>query len=186
MNDQAILDMYNLRSETAITATQAQYGAYCHSIAFRILNNTQDSEECVNETFLRAWNAIPPACPENLKLFLGKITRRLAINLCNKRHAEKRSSSTYALVLDELAECIPSTETPDVVTDAIVIRDTLNAFLELLSPMDKTLFLQRYWHMTSITDLAQALHITENHVHVRLHRIRLKLRTTLEKEGVTL
>ncbi len=186
MDDHAILELYNTRAESAIAVTAAQYGPYCHSIARQILQNDQDSEEIVSETYWRAWNAIPPACPPCLRLYLGKIVRHLAIHLLEKRHAEKRGGEQYRLVLDELAECIPSSESPDAVTDAILIRDTLNAFLDTLALAEKTAFIRRYWYMDSISDIAKRLHKTNNAVCVLLHRTRNKLRLTLEKEGIVL
>ena len=186
MDDQYILELYNARSESAIAVTAAQYGRYCHSIAFQILQNTQDSEEVVSETFLRAWNAIPPACPSCLRLDLGKIARHVSLHLLEKRYADKRGGDSYHVALEELAECIPSSESPNTITDAMIIRDTLDTFLDTLPMDEKYTFIRRYWYMDSIESIAKHLHKTNNSVYVLLHRIREKLRKTLEKEGIVI
>ncbi len=186
MDDQAIIELYYERNEEAIAATDKQYGHYCRAIAMRILHNAEDTEECVSEAYLRIWNAVPPACPPNLKLFVGKIVRRIALHAYEKRTADKRGGGEYTTVLGELQECIPSTETPDGITDSLVIRHALNTILDTLPLKEKTVFLRRYWYLDSVSDIAKRIHTNDNHVYVILHRTRQKLRVILEKEGIAL
>lgn len=186
MDDSRILALYRKRDEAAIAATDKQYGSYCRSIAFRILQNEEDAAECVSDAYWRVWNAIPPACPPCFRLFLGKVVRQSAIHRLEQRLADKRGGGQLPVILDELEACLPSAQTPDAVTDSMVIRDTLNRFLDTLSAKDKTVFLRRYWYMDSVAEIARALHTTDNHVYVLLHRTRQKLRTMLEKEGISL
>ena len=186
MDDQAIIELYNARNEDAVRATDEQYGRYCRATALRILHDSEDTEECVSEAYLRVWNAIPPASPADFKLFLGKIVRRVALHVCEKRIADKRGGGEYAVALDELHECLPSSATPDDVTDSLVIRQALDRFLDTLPLKEKTVFLRRYWYLDSVSDIAKRLHTTDNHIYVMLHRTRQKLRTILEKEGIAL
>ena len=186
MDDQKIINLYNARNEDAIVATDKRYGRYCRAIALRILHNAEDTEECVSETYLRVWNAIPPTCPPSLKLFVGKITRRVALHICEKRNADKRGGGQYAAVLTELEECIPTNETPEVITESLVIRHTINRFLDTLPLREKTVFLRRYWYLDTVSDIAKQLHTTENNIYVILHRTRQQLRMMLEKEGVVI
>lgn len=184
MDDREIVALFEIRSENAIRQTAAQYGRYCHSIAFRILQNDQDAEECVSDTYLRVWNAIPPACPTNLQTFLGKITRNLALNRYEKRTADKRGGGQMPLVLEELAECLPDHdwETRCETTD---IREALNRFLQGLPKETRVIFVRRYWFMQSANEIALALGISPNRVNVTLHRTRRKLQTYLKQEGIT-
>ena len=186
MDDNNILELYNARDESAITATDEQYGRYCHCIAMSILQNEDDATECVNDAYLRMWNAIPPTCPPNLRLYLGKIVRNIAINRLEKCTADKRGGAQIPLILDELEYCIPSTQTTDALTDSLVIRRTLDMFLTTLPKKEKYIFLRRYWHLEPVQTIAAQLHTTENHVYVILHRTRKKLRVMLEKEGIAL
>ncbi len=184
MEDREIIALYNARSENAIVATDEQYGDYCRSIAMRILHDELDTEECVSDTYWHVWNTIPPQVPACLRVFLGKITRNLSLDRYEKRTAQKRGGGEVPLLLDELADCVPTTENSDTQTEAIVIRDTLDRFLEQLPERERWLFLRRYWYADSIEDLARAADMHENHVYVVLHRIRKKLKTALEKEGI--
>ena len=108
MNDNAIIELYNSRSESALTESNAKYGSYCRTVAMNILDNTEDSEECVNDTWLRAWNSIPPKCPRILRMFFAKITRNLALDRLKFMRRDKRCPAEAALILDELSECIPA------------------------------------------------------------------------------
>lgn len=185
MEDQKIIQLYWERSETAIAVTNQKYGRYCHCIAYNILRNDEDAEECVNDTWLNTWNAIPPQHPNRLQTFLGKITRNLSLNRYEKRNAEKRGGGELPLILDELSECIPAEQNSRIVDD-LAFKDLLNRFLDTLPPQDCKLFVRRYWYMNSIKELAQEYHVSESKASVTLFRTREKLRTYLEKEGVTL
>ncbi len=188
MEDRQIIELYNERSEAAISETADKYGKYCYSIAYHILYNDQDSEECVNDTYLRTWKAIPPQCPEKLSTFLGRITRNLALNRYRYYTREKRGYGQTSLVLDELQECVPaagSTEPQQVAEDKL-LAEVLNHFLHELSIEKRMMFLRRYWYMSSIKEIAKDYEISEGNVKMTLLRIRNKLKQTLEKEGIVL
>ncbi len=181
MKDQEIVALFEARIENALQITAQRYGAYCHSIAYGILRNDEDAEECVSDAYLRAWNAIPPHHPENLRTFLGKIVRRLAISRLEKQTAQKRGGGQMSLALEELAECLPS---GDSLTEEVILRDTLDRFLSSLSPKTRVVFLRRYWYMQSAEEIAQSLQMNVGNVHVTLHRARGRLRDMMEKDGV--
>ena len=186
MEDGKIIALYEERSETAIEETEKKYGRYCHYISFGILGNDEDAKECVNDTYLRTWNAIPPARPNNFRTFLGKIVRNLSLNRYEKMTANKRGGSQVPLVLSELEECIPaSTDTEQVVTD-LVFKSVLNEFLRDLPQETRKLFVRRYFYLSPVKELAEEFHMSENQVAVQLFRTREKLRVLLEKEGITL
>ncbi len=186
MDDKRIIELYTDRSEAAIAATSEKYGRYCHSIARGILGSDKDAEECVNDAYLRAWSSIPPMLPDCLRSFLGKITRNLALNRLEAHSAEKRGAGQVPLVLDELAECVPSGENADRTLDDMVIRDAINGFLAELSPETRKLFVRRYWYMSSVSELAAEYGLSESKVTVTLFRTRAKLKKALEKEGISL
>lgn len=184
MDDQKIIQLYWNRSEKAITATNAKYGRYCHSIAYHILHSHEDAEECVDETWLQTWNSIPPERPRRLQAFLGKITRNLSLTRYEKESAQKRGGGTIHLILEELAECIPA-NSPDKIIDDLAFKDLLERFLDDLPTEPCKLFIRRYWYMDSTRELSKKFHISESKVNVTLFRTREKLRIYLEKEGVT-
>ena len=182
MDDQKIVDLYWERSESAIKETQKKYGRYCHSIAYAILHSNEDAEECVNDTYLRAWEAMPPHKPTKLSSFLGKITRHLAINRYWHDRAEKRSAE-IELILDELGELLPDpTEQP--ISEEVALRDAINGFVRALPPKKRQMFVQRYFYCCSIRTVARELGMNENAVKVSLHRIREDFRAHLAKEGI--
>ena len=185
MDDNQIIKLYHNRSEKAIEETDTKYGRYCHSIAYGILHNSHDADECVNDTYLRAWNAMPPMWPNCLKTFLGKITRNLSLDMWDKCTAEKRGNAQTQAVLDELLECIPSATSDDHMTDDLVIRDTINRFLSELPAENRTVFVKRYWYMDSLKEIAADLYLTESNVKIILHRTRTRLRAYLAKEGIS-
>ena len=184
MDDNKIIKLYQQRCEKAISETAQKYGRYCHYIAFNILQNHEDSEECVNDTYLRAWNSIPPKHPKKLQIYLGKITRNLSLNKYEKITAQKRSNGQVGLILDELLECIPDKESEEYITDDMVIKETIEAFLERLPAEVRKIFVHRYWFMSSVKEIAKEYGITESKVTVTLFRTREKLKTVLEKEGI--
>ena len=183
MEDEAIVALYWARDESAIPATAEKYDAYCAAIAGNILQSPQDAEECVNDTYLSAWNAMPPSRPRLLKAFLGKITRNLSLNRVRQHKALKRGGGA---VMEELGEISTGA---DPVGEAIQRRELLRAidtFLDGLPKRQRQLFVCRYWYFDSVTDLAARFQMTENHVSVTLRRIREKLRRNLLERGFAL
>lgn len=181
MEDNIIIELYFQRNETAIRESDKKYGAYCGTIANNILHSQQDSEECVNDTWIRAWNAIPPEKPARLSVFLGKITRNLAIDRWRKLKREKSGSGQINLCLDELAECVGTQET---LGDKLDLKEALDSFLSMLKPQTKRIFMLRYWHMCPISDVARLCGISEGAVKMSLRRTRKLLREYLEKEEI--
>ncbi|MBR5615882.1 MAG: RNA polymerase sigma factor [Clostridia bacterium] len=185
MDDQKIVDLYWERSETAIKETQRKYGKYCHAIAYAILHSDEDAEECVNDTLLRTWNSIPPAKPNRLATFLGKITRNLSLDRWEKNNAQKRSGPVE-VVLDELGECIPDADSMLDPTDKIALSDAINSFLEELPVQTRQIFMRRYWFMSAVKDIARDVDMSESAVKVSLMRTRNAFKAHLEKEGIVL
>ena len=184
MDDERIVALYFARDEHAIVETDKKYGKYCHYIANNILTNNEDAEECVNDTYLAAWESMPPQRPQILRTFLGKITRNLSIDRYRRAHAEKRKAPV-TLAIDELAECIPDPASKASVVDEIALTDALNAFLATLSDTARIAFVKRYFYCASVRDVARDLDLTETHVKVLLHRTRKKCKTFLLEKGVT-
>ncbi len=185
MDDSKIIELYMQRAERAIIETSKKYGRYCHYIAYGILQNDEYAKECVNDTYLRAWDSIPPNSPNSLQTFLGKITRNLSLNKREKLSAEKRGGGQTPLILDELAECIPDGDASHTVEN-IVIRDALNRFLDGLPTEAQKIFVRRYWYMSSVKEIADEYGLSQSKVSVILFRTRAKLKALLEKEGIVL
>ena len=184
MEDQAIIDLYFARSEQALEETDRKYGAYCRSIAEHILRNVQDTEECVNDTWLRAWNAMPPQRPGVLSAFLGKITRNLSLDRCRLTKAEKRGGGAMPLALDELSECIPSQSSVEQQAELSELTELLDRFLRTLPEKECCLFLRRYWYLDSMRDLGMRFSMSEGSVKSMLHRTRKKLREYLQTQEI--
>lgn len=185
MEDNEIIELYFNRSEDAISRTAGKYGSYCHTIAYNILQNTQDSEECVNDTWWKAWDAIPPCRPRHLAAFLGRITRNLSLDRYRQDTAQKRGGGELAIALEELGECIAAPGNLEHHGESMVITDALNCFLEALSPENRRIFLRRYWYLSSIRQIARDYDLTESKVKMSLFRSREQLKQILEKEGIT-
>ena len=183
MDDRQIIDLFHERSEAAISETANKYGNYCYSIAYRILQDEQDSEECVNDTYLRAWEAIPPHCPNKLSTFLGKITRNLAMNRYTYYRREKRGCGKMELVLEELQGCISALQNTEQAIEEKLLVELLNRFLYDLPKEKRILFVKRYWYLQSIQEIAEELDISESKVKMTLLRVRNQLKKVLEKEG---
>lgn len=184
MDDQAILDLYFARSEAAITQTDAKYGGYCYSIAYHILFDREDSEECVSDAYLAAWNNIPPRRPSVLAAFLGKLTRYISINRWKKRSACKRGGGEMDLALEELGDCVSGGLDPE---QQHTYKETIRAFrrfLDTLPETERRVFLRRYWYLDSIREIGQRFGFSESKVKSMLYRTRKKLRTQLDKEGL--
>ena len=186
MTDVEIVDLYWNREQSAITHTANQYGRYCYSIANSILHNNEDSEECLNDTWRRAWEAIPPQRPNKLSLFLGKITRHLAFDKYKMSKAKKRGGSELSLTLDELDECIPSSDSVEQAIEFEELERVINRFLHELPERECNIFLLRYWYNKPLAEIASRYSMKTNNVKASLFRIRQKLKARLEKEGVVL
>ena len=186
MDDLQIIELYWARSEGAIDETARKYGTYCRSIAWRILHSEEDSEECVNDTYWKAWGAMPPHRPQNLRVFLGRITRNLALNRWEKCSAGKRGGGQIPLALEELAQCVPAPDHVERAAENQALTELLDAFLGGLPSETRKIFLQRYWYLCSVKEIAEDLGIGESKVKTTLFRTRNKLKQHLEKEGVIL
>ena len=184
ISDERIIELYWLRNEAAITETSEKYGGYCRSIAYNILHDTEDAKECENDTYLDAWNNMPPNKPSVLSAFLGKITRRISIDLWRKKHAEKRGGGEMDLVLDELEDCIADKSDVEAVIDQQETARIISEFLDGLSVTERSVFLRRYWYAMSVKDIARGLRLCESHVSVILHRTRRRFKEHLTKEGI--
>lgn len=186
MEDKQIVDLFWERSESAISETQRKYGKYCYFIAHNILYNIEDSEECVNDTYMRAWNSMPQQRPSVLKTFLGKITRNLALNRYKALSANKRNYGQVPLALDELQECIPGEDNTANIVNDLALTEIFNRFLASLSEEQRRIFMRRYWYLSSIKEIADEYSVGESKVKMTLMRSRNELKTLLETEGISL
>lgn len=183
MEDVEIVGLYWARDQMAITESERKYGALCGSIAMNILHNREDSEECVNDTWGRAWNNIPPQRPDRLGAYLGKIVRNLSLNRWRMRRAEKRGSGGAEVLLSELGECLPE-EGSGLLCEEEQLSGVIARWLLTLQAEDRVVFLRRYWYGDSLEAIARARGTGANHLAVRMHRLRGRLRAYLEKEGI--
>jgi len=183
MDDKQIVALYWARSETAITETDKKYGRYCHYIAHNILYSDRDAEECVNDTYQKAWETMPPKKPERLSAYLGKLTRHIAINRYIHDRAQKRIPDVE-VIFTEAEELIPDIIAGDH-TDELHLKDAINAFVAQLTQDVRIVFVRRYWYMSSVKDIAADYGLSESNVKVILMRTRNKFRDYLEKEGIT-
>ncbi len=183
MRDQEIIELYFQRSETAITETSAKYGAYCHTVAMNILRDIFDAEECVNDTYHRAWRSIPPTRPTRLGAFLAKITRNLAIDRYNRKKAKKRGGE-YAESLEELGDCIGVNDSTGETLEEL--GAIISEFLKSEKELARRLFVRRYFYENSIKQISEIHGISESLVKTTLHRTRARLAIYLRKEGVYL
>lgn len=186
MRDTEILDLYWERNEQAIVETQHSYGKYCGSIAYHILHNREDADECVNDTWLRAWYAIPPKRPDKFALFLGTITRNLSFDKWKRKNALKRGNGEMELALEELMECVPAAHSTEDAVEAAELERMINDFLHTLPERECNVFLRRYWYVEEYSEIARKLSMNLNTVKTSLFRTRGKLKTFLEQEGVVL
>ena len=185
MKDNEIIELYWNRDEAAIAATAESYGNYCYSIAYNILQSPEDAQECVNDTYWKAWLSIPPQRPNRLATYLGKITRNLSLDRLKRLNAQKRGKGQAELALQELEGCIPTANGLDQIVDEIVLTNAINRFLRQQPRLERNIFVGRYWHLYSIADLAQAYGMRESKVASLLLRMRNRLKTYLEKEGIS-
>lgn len=185
MDDAEIIELYFLRDEQAIKQTDAKYGSFCRKIAFNILSVQEDAEECVNDTYFKAWNLIPPLRPRCFQIWLGRVCRNISLDLWRKNHRQKRYAGIETL-FDELEECIPASNGVETEIERAELTAVLNRWLAGLSGNDRILFVRRYWNGDSLKDLAQLYHMTPANLANRMHYLRTKLKYALEKEGITL
>ena len=184
MEDSRIIELYFAREETAVKKTAEKFGKYCYTIAYNILHNSEDSEECVNDTYLRAWNSIPPHKPNRLSAYLGKITRNLALNKYEKYTAAKRGGGLLPLALEELGGCVPESGTRTASND--YLTGILNRFLQGLKKEERIIFIRRYWYLSPVKEIAKDLGFGESRVKMSLLRTRKALKELLEQEGISL
>lgn len=183
MEDEKIVELYWQRSESALAETQTKYGRYLNTVAQNILQSGEDAAECVNDALLAAWNAIPPAKPQMLQTFLGKLVRNLALDKWRAQSAEKRGGGRVAEALDELAELSDGNDLAESVAERLDFSALIGSFLSGLNEKDRLVFMKRYWHFMSVREIAEDLRLSESNVRVILHRCRKILKTQLEKEG---
>ena len=184
--DNAIIALSEARDEQAIAWTAARFGSLCHTVAYNILSNRQDAEECVSDAYLAVWNAIPPARPASLGAFLTRITRNLALDRYKTQNRIKRGGGQVPLVLDELSEVVSGEDDPAAEYERQELLDCIASFLRKQSPRDRGIFTDRYVRMDTTADLAVRYGIKEAQVLVILSRTRKKLKNHLEKEGYTI
>lgn len=183
VEDKNIVDLYWNRKDSAIVETSEKYGSYLFKISFNILYSKEDSEECVNDTYLKAWNSIPPNRPNLLKAFLGKITRNLSIDLYRKNRTKGRSGEVE-IAIEELEGVIPSGEDIFKTLDEKYLVEKINEFLESINRQDRKIFLLRYFYLHSSKDIEKLTDIKVSTINTILYRTRNKLRKHLEKEGI--
>ena len=180
--DSTIIDRLFARSEEGLALLQTHYGKLCHRIALNLLGSREDAEECVNDTYLAVWNTIPPNRPASLMAYVGKVTRNIAVSCLRKRGAKGRRCEGVVL-LDELAECLPDTDTPDPADD-LTLREALQSFFDSLSEEDRAMMVRRYYNGEPTEAIAVSLGLRHSTVRVRLYRLRERLRAHLEERGV--
>lgn len=184
MDDKAIIELFFARSEQAIRELDDKYGKVCHSLSYNILHSRQDAEECVNDAYLGAWNAIPPTRPNPLLAFLCRIVRNLSLMRYHADKAAKRGGGSYTVALEELEGCLASSHTVEEHMEEQELVRLIEDFMETLSPENRILFIRRYWFSDSYGEIAVRTGLSEKNVSVRLTRIRKQLRCYFEEKGV--
>lgn len=183
MEDQRIVSLYWERSEDAIVQTQVKYGNYLHGISYGILQDREDADECVSDTYHDAWNAMPPHRPSILSTFLGKITRRISIDRWRRRDAQKRGGGELPLALEELGECVSGRADVEGEAERNAQLLLVNGFLNRLPATERRVFLCRYWYLDSVEEISRQFGFSQSKTASMLHRTRKKLRELLTKEG---
>lgn len=186
MDDNGIIQLYWDRNDQAIKATSEKYGHYCKTIAKNILNNEEDAEECVNDTYLNAWNSMPTHWPEQLGTFLGKITRNLSFNKYKYNHTEKRGGGEITLILDELSDCVSDTDNVEQILDRQELKKAINLFIRSLSTEKRNMFVRRYWYADSVSEIAKDYGMLQGSVSKMLERTRKQLKAYLTERGFEL
>lgn len=185
MEDGKIIDLYWARDPEAIVKSEEKYGRYLGKIAWNILSDRQDCEECLNDTWLRAWNAMPTARPSVLSAFLGAITRNISLDCYRKKHAARRGSGQTASILEELGDCVGGRE-PSEQLELKELAESLNRFLEGLDAQKRVMFVRRYWYMDGMAQIAERCGVSQGSVKTTLCRIRRRLKAHLQREGFEL
>lgn len=186
MDDNSIIQLYWDRNDQAISITSEKYGHYCKSIAKNILNNDEDAKECVNDTYLNAWNSMPTHWPEQLSTFLGKITRNLSFNKYKHNRAEKRGGGEITLVLDELTDCVSDIDDVEQIIDRQELEKAINFFVRNLSTEKRNIFVRRYWYADSVSKIAADYGMLQGTVSKTLERTRRQLKSYLTERGFEL
>ena len=184
MKDTEIVELYWQRSERAVEESDRKYGAYCRTVAYNILENSEDASECVNDTWLSAWNAMPDKRPSRLGAFLARITRNGAIGKALERSRLKRGGGQIPLALDELEECLPGGCDPEKELQRKELEGALRRFVHTLPADEKRVFLARYWYLTPVAEIAEKLGFSQSKTAGMLHRTRKKLQRMLQEEGL--
>lgn len=184
MEDVKIVELYFKRDESAIDETRSKYGRYCNCVAYRILENKEDADECENDTYLCAWNTMPPQKPDLLSSYLGMLSRNCALNKYRKSHAQKRGAGEVSLSIAELDECIPCDKTIDDTLEEKELAEVLSVFLRTLPEVECSIFIYRYWHLATIKEISDKFGYSPSKVKMTLYRTRLKLKAVLEREGI--
>ena len=185
MDDLKLLDLFWNRDENAVCEMDIKYESYCRKIAMNILSLHEDAEECVSDTWLKAWESIPPERPKNLKAWLGKVVRNTALTMWQRNHTKKRYGG-MELMLDELAEIIPSAENTESTIDAHYLGMVISGWLRELTPEDRMLFVRRYWYGYSVKELSAESGISEGNLAQKMYRLRKDLKGKLERAGIIL
>ena len=185
MDDSRIVALFLARDEAAITHTDRKYGPYCRTISFNILEDRHDAEECTNDTYLQAWNTIPPQRPHSLQAYLGRIVRNLSLNKRRAKQAQKRGGEGYAAAYEELEQMVSSPSSVEESVDELVLRDLIERFLDEQTEQNRRIFIARYWYFESVHSIASKLDISQSLVKTTLLRMRNALREHLEREGVS-
>ena len=186
LSDEAIIELYWKREESAIKETDIKYGKYLYSIAYNIVHDTQDCEECLNDTYLGTWNKIPPARPNVFQVFLSKIMRNVAVDKFRKKTADKRIPSELVISLNELDDCIPQETSAEQIAEMMEIARVLNDYVMRLSDVDAFIFVCRYYYSDSVDKIAKMLKYSQSTVYRELSKIRNGLRERFEKEGISI
>ena len=186
MEDAEIVELYWARNEDAITQTKAKYGAYLNRVAYNILSDLEDSQECVSDTLLAAWRSMPNNRPKNLRTYLGKITRQVSIDLYRRRNRMKRYASEYAISLEELGDSFTDGRTPEDELNARLLTETVNCFLRTLPDEARNTFIGRYYFFDSLQAVARYCGMSENKCKSLLYRTRQSLKSYLQREGFDL
>ena len=185
MNDKDIIALFWARDERAISETAGKYGKFCHGIAMNILSVREDAEECVNDTYHKAWTVIPPQKPEYFRAWLGKVVRNIALNLWNRNHTQKRNSGLETL-LSELEDCVPTRENVESVIDDIELGKVISRWLGTLSEEDRNVFIMRYWNGIPLKAIAARFGTDPDKLAQKMFRLRKSLKAALEEEEIYL
>ena len=183
MDDRRIVSLYWERNEDAVRETERKYGSYCYTVAYNILHSKEDSDECLNDTWNGAWNAMPPEKPLKLRGFLARITRNIAIDRYRYAVAQKRAAEVECAI-DEYWECVPSKDAS--VEDEVILKEAIIGFLASLDTRSRVIFMRRYWYSMSVKDIAKGMGLSQGHVSTVLHRTRIRFKEYLAKEEILL